>query len=135
MERLLGPLLGTGKKTIGRWLTSVSVLTFQKSLGKVTRYSFLFFSKVAKKQNYAISFESGNLLNPLNPKNLNSHLSPLFISYRNSGEELITYEANLSFVILSVILMDHSVLQWIDINKEKFDADHSCHLKGLLWLK
>ena len=46
--------------------------------------------------------------NPLNPKiiiNWNSHLLPLFISYRSSGEKLINYRANTSCVIMSVILM------------------------------
>ena len=38
------------------------------------------------------------LFNPLNPKdqNLNSHLLPLFISYRISGEKLIKYRGNSS---------------------------------------
>ena len=38
-------------------------------------------------------------------QNLNSHLSPLFISCRRSGEKLIKYQANSSCVIMSVILM------------------------------
>ena len=38
-------------------------------------------------------------------QNLNSHLFPLFISYKSSGERLITYQANSSCVIRSVILM------------------------------
>ena len=38
-------------------------------------------------------------------QNLNSHLFPLFISYRSSGERLIKYQANSSCVIMSVILM------------------------------
>ena len=38
-------------------------------------------------------------------QNLNSHLLPLFISYRSSGEKLIKYQANLSCMITSVILM------------------------------
>ena len=44
---------------------------------------------------------------PLNPKikNLNSHLLPLFISYRGSGKKLIKYQANSSCVIKSIILM------------------------------
>ena len=37
-------------------------------------------------------------------QNLNSHLLPLFISYRSSGEKLIKYQA-ISCVIMSVILM------------------------------
>ena len=56
-------------------------------------------------------------LNPLNPKikNLNSHLLPLFISYRSSGEKLIKFQANSSCVIMSIILMNNwSVLQGID---------------------
>ena len=36
---------------------------------------------------------------------MNSHLLPLFISYRSSGEKLIKYQANSSCVIMSVILM------------------------------
>ena len=36
---------------------------------------------------------------------LNSHLWPLFISYRSSGEKGIKYQANSSCVIMSVILM------------------------------
>ena len=35
---------------------------------------------------------------------MNSHLLPLFISYRSSGEKLIKYQANSSCVIMSVIL-------------------------------
>ena len=38
-------------------------------------------------------------------QNLNSHLLPLLISYRSSGEKLIKYQANSSCVIMSVILM------------------------------
>ena len=36
---------------------------------------------------------------------MNSHLLPLFIFYRSSGEKLIKYQANSSCVIMSVILM------------------------------
>ena len=36
---------------------------------------------------------------------MNSHLSPLFISYRCSWEKLIKYQVNSSCVIVSVILM------------------------------
>ena len=36
---------------------------------------------------------------------MNSHLLPLFISYRSSGEKLIKYQANSSCVIMFVILM------------------------------
>ena len=36
---------------------------------------------------------------------MNSHLLPPFISYRSSGEKLIKYQANSSYVIMSVILM------------------------------
>ena len=34
-----------------------------------------------------------------------SFVSPIFISYRSSGEKLIKYQANLSCVIMPVILM------------------------------
>ena len=37
--------------------------------------------------------------------NLNSHLLPLFISHRSSGEKLIKYQATSSRLIMSVILM------------------------------
>ena len=48
-----------------------------------------------------------NLSYPFKPQdqNLNSHLLPLFIFYRSSGEKLIKYQANSSCVIMSVILM------------------------------
>ena len=36
---------------------------------------------------------------------MNSHLLPLFISYRSSGEKSIKYQANSSCVIISLILM------------------------------
>ena len=36
---------------------------------------------------------------------MNSHLLPLFISYKSSGEKLIKYQADSSCVIMSVILM------------------------------
>ena len=36
---------------------------------------------------------------------LNSHLLPLFIYHRSSGEKLIKNQANSYFVIMSVILM------------------------------
>ena len=36
---------------------------------------------------------------------MNSHLLPLFISYRSSEEKLIIYQANSSCVIMSIILM------------------------------
>ena len=36
---------------------------------------------------------------------MNSLLLPLFISYRSSGEKLIKYQANSSWVIMFVILM------------------------------
>ena len=54
---------------------------------------------------------SDPLFNPLvqirskQGQNLNSHLLPLFISYRSSGEKLIKYQANSSCVIMSLILM------------------------------
>ena len=35
---------------------------------------------------------------------MNSHLLPKFILYRISGEKLIKYQANSSWVIMSVIL-------------------------------
>ena len=38
-------------------------------------------------------------------QNLNFHLFPLFISYINSGEKLIKYQASSSCVIMFVILM------------------------------
>ena len=40
----------------------------------------------------------GENLEEYNPLNLNSHLLPLFISYRSSGEKLIKYQANSSCV-------------------------------------
>ena len=36
---------------------------------------------------------------------MNSHLLSLFILYRSSGEKMIKYQANSSFVILSLILI------------------------------
>ena len=45
---------------------------------------------------------------------MNSHLLPLFVSYRSSGEKLITYQANSSCVSNS---HNHSVLQSIDITR------------------
>ena len=36
---------------------------------------------------------------------MNCHLLPLFISYGSSGEKLIKFQANSTFVIISVILM------------------------------
>ena len=36
---------------------------------------------------------------------MNSHLLPLFISYKSSGEKSIKYQADSSCVIMSVILM------------------------------
>ena len=38
-------------------------------------------------------------------QNLNSHLLPLFISYRSGGEKLIKLQANSSYVIISIILI------------------------------
>ena len=55
---------------------------------------------------------------------MNSHLLPLFISYRSSGEKLIKYQAKLSYVIMSVILMTTLFYKAL-ILQEKFDADHS----------
>ena len=55
---------------------------------------------------YDLQLTSASTINPLNPdQNLNSHLLPLAISYRISGEKLIKYQANSSCVIMSVILM------------------------------
>ena len=49
---------------------------------------------------------------------MNSHLLPLFISYRSCGEKLIKYQANSSGVIMPVILSHyHSVLQSTDITR------------------
>ena len=46
-------------------------------------------------------------LKPFKPEdqNLNSHLLPLFIFFRSSGEKLIKYLGNSSCVIMSIILM------------------------------
>ena len=49
-------------------------------------------------------------------QNINSHLLPLHISYRRSGEKLLKYQANSSSVIPSLILVhDSSVLKSIQI--------------------
>ena len=57
------------------------------------------------KRKSAINKVSGTLTFKPEDQNLNSHLLPLFISYRSSGERLIKYQANSSCVIMSVILM------------------------------
>ena len=41
----------------------------------------------------------------LRSNNFNSHLLPLHISYRSSGEKLLKYQANSSCMILSLILV------------------------------
>ena len=38
-------------------------------------------------------------------QNLNSHLLPLFVSYRSNGEKFIKYQVNSSCVIMFVILI------------------------------
>ena len=48
---------------------------------------------------------SGALTFKPEDQNLNSHLLPLFISYRSGGERLIKYQVNSSCVTISVILM------------------------------
>ena len=56
----------------------------------------------------AQSYYSSGLIATLNiekHQNLNSHLLPLFISYRSSGEKLIRCQANASCVIMYLILM------------------------------
>ena len=50
-------------------------------------------------------------------QNLNSHLLPIFLSYRCSGERLIKYHTNSYCVIMSVILMTTLFLQSIDITR------------------
>ena len=59
------------------------------------------------KQTFFHNYTVRHVFNPLNHKikNLNSHLLPLFISYRSSGEKLIKYQANSFCVIIVVILM------------------------------
>ena len=51
-------------------------------------------------------------------QNLNSHLLPLFISYRSRGEKLIKYQAN--FILCDHVrnTHDHSDLQSIDITRK-----------------
>ena len=63
---------------------------------------------ITPKRNWKIHF-----LSPLNPKdqNLNSHLLPLFITYKSSGEKLIKYKANSSCVTMSVILMTVDIIR------------------------
>ena len=49
-----------------------------------------------------------------------------FLPYKSSGERLIKYQANSSYVIMSVILMTTLFYKTLIIYyKEKFDADHS----------
>ena len=65
------------------------------------------------------------MFNPFEPldQNLNSHLLPLFISYRGSGEKLIKNQANSSCVIMSVILMTTLFYKALILQGEI--ADHS----------
>ena len=48
-----------------------------------------------------------DLPGPFKPQdhNLNSHLLPLFVSYRSNGEKFIKYQVNSSCVIMFVILI------------------------------
>ena len=54
-----------------------------------------------------MTFLKDDLPGPFRPQdqNLNSHLLPLFVSYRSNGEKLIKYQVNSSCVIMFVILM------------------------------
>ena len=63
-------------------------------------------NKFASLENY-FKMQGAGYAQPFKPQdqNLNSHLLPLFISYKSSGEKLIKYQANSSCVIMSVILM------------------------------
>ena len=67
--------------------------------------------------------ESPKDVQPFKPwdQNLNSHLLPLFISYRSSGEKLIKIKQ----IHLVCYSQNHSVLQGIDNYKEKIDIEHS----------
>ena len=56
---------------------------------------------------------------------LNSHLSPLFIHHRSSGEKLIKYQSDTSCVIMSFIFMTTPFYKAL-----MFDADHFQGLKG-----
>ena len=58
---------------------------------------------IAQQQCLQVSLRLSYLL--FKDQNLNSHLFPLFISYKSSRDRLITYQANSSCVIRSVILM------------------------------
>ena len=60
----------------------------------------------------------GENLEEYNPLNLNSHLLPLFISYRSSGEKLII-KISSKFILCDHVRNshDHSVLQSIDISR------------------
>ena len=61
-------------------------------------------------------------------------MSPLFIyyMYRINGEKLIKYQANTSYVIMSLILMTTILLSIAHdcYYKETFGADHSYGLNG-----
>ena len=54
-----------------------------------------------------MTFLKDDVPGPFKPQdqNLNSHLLPLFVSYRSNGEKLIKYQVNSSRVIMFVILM------------------------------
>ena len=54
-----------------------------------------------------MTFLKDDLPGPFKPldQNLNSHLLPLFVSYRSNGEKLIKYQVNSSCVIMFVILI------------------------------
>ena len=59
---------------------------------------------------------------------MNSHLLPLFISYRSSGEKMIKYQANSSFLILCVILITALFYKALILQGEIWCL-------SLLWLK
>ena len=54
-----------------------------------------------------MTFLKDDLPGPFKPQdqNLNSHLLPLFVSYRSNGEKLIKYQVNSSCVIMFIILI------------------------------
>ena len=62
---------------------------------------------------------------------MNSHLLPLFISYRNGGEKLIKYQANSFCVITSVILMTTLFYKALILQGEIWCWSH-LSLKGLI---
>ena len=75
-----------------------------------------------QKENCALSKNVSKIkailtLYALYDQNLNSHLLPIFISYRCSGVRLIKYHTNSYCVIMSVILMTTLFLQSIDITR------------------